>query len=432
MKCIRVKSLCCRECAERTYRCSLRLVALLVVGTLYVTGWLRLSPAQAETRFIPSVSLEERYDSNVWYGPKESVPPGGQEWDLVTTAQAQAHIENKSRLGDTIVDAGVTASTFAYNTDLAFVSTNVAVSSDLTDWAKELLPGLKFNISDSFLYTPETPAFLAGGKPAESDVFSRGLQAVRANTFKNIASAQTAYSLSRSVDLRSAYSYAIYRVGQLFATSPTQFGAAFFDTTVHTLAAGPTYRLEGGDTLFLKYGYTTAESVPTSGAGQSINYSAHTIAPEYVSAFFRGWTLTMSGGATLIEQAGNRTLFSGRLALGTNLDPALRVQASVSRQVSPAFFGTGGAMISNVAQLYISQRFSKVLQLTVSGSYAHNESEPVQSFRFDSVVASAALEYKITRTYKVSLSQEYNHFSYTGTAPFDRYATMFTITAEWK
>lgn len=428
-----VKSLWRHECAERTYHCVLRLVALLVLGAWQATGLLGSSPAQAETRITPSASVSERYDSNVWYGSKDSVPPGGKAWDLVTTTQAQAQIENKSRLGDTIINAGVTASAFAYNTDLAFVSTNVAASSDLSDWAKELLPGLKFNISDAVLYTPETPAFLAGGKGADSsDVFSRGIQAVRANTFSNILRTHGEYSLSRSMNLRTDYSYSIFRVGQLFARTPTEFGATFFDTSVHNVAAGPTYRFEGGDTLFIKYGYTTADTAPTSGAGSSISYVAHTIAPEYVSHVFRGWTLTMSGGATLIEQAGSRTFFSGRLTLGTNLEPALRVQVSVSRQVAPAFFGIGGAMISNVAQLYISQRFSKVLQLIVSGSYAHNESAPVSAFSLESIVASATLEYKITRTYKVALSQEYNQFEYTGTPRFDRHATMFTLTAEWK
>ena len=428
-----VTSLWCRECIDRRYRFSLRLVVLLLLGTLPGTGLSQLSPAQAETRFTPSVRLSERYDSNVWFGPKSSVPVGKQAWDLVTTAGTQALIENKSRLGETIINAGVNASAFAYNTDLAFVSTNVFAASDLSDWTKELLPGLKFRISDAFLYTPETPAFLAGGTTAgTSDVFSRGIQAVRANTYSNIFRARGDYSLSRAVALRTDYEFSIRRVGQLQARAPAELSAVFFNNTVHTLSAGPTYRLEAGDTLFMKYSYQTADSAPASGEGSTISYSAHTIEPEYVSVPFRGWTLTMSGGATLVEEAGNRTFFSGRLVLATNLDRALRAQVSASRQIKPAFFGTPGALISNVAQVYISQRFSKVLQLTVSGNYAYNESTPVDSFKFESRTASVVLEYKMTRNYIVSLSQEYNRFEYTGVEPFDRYATMLTLTAEWK
>ena len=68
-------------------------------------------------------------------------------------------ILNKSRLGDTVVRAGVDGNAYAYNSDLAYVSTNVLASSDLSDWAQELLPGLKLRISDAFRYTPQQPAF---------------------------------------------------------------------------------------------------------------------------------------------------------------------------------------------------------------------------------------------------------------------------------
>lgn len=432
MKGLSEKSFGGGECSEPGYLRAVRFVTLVVAGNLIGAG-LQWTPGHAETKFTPSASLSERYDSNVWYGPKDSIPPGRQSWDLVTNLGAQAQVENKSRLGDTVINAGVNAGAFAYNTDLAFVSTNVFASSDLSDWTKELLPGLRFNVNDAFLYTPETPAFLAGSKSADSsDIFSRGIQAVRANTFSNVLRAHSDYSLSRSVDLRGDYSYSIFRVGQLLATGPADLSASFFDNTVHTAAAGPVYRLEGGDTLFFKYAYMTAESTPISDVGNAIKYSAHSIAPEYMTRAFRGWILTMGAGATMVEQAGNRTFFSGKLALATSLDKALRAQVSITRQVTPAFFGTGGALISNVAQLYVSQRFSKVLQLSVSANYAHNESAPVNSFKFESITGNVALEYKITRTYKVVLSQEYNRFSYTGTATFDRHATMFTLAAEWK
>jgi hypothetical protein len=85
-----------------------------------------------------------------------------------------------------------------------------------------------------------------------------------------------------------------------------------------------------------------------------------------------------------------------------------------------------------VAQLSVSQRFSKVLQLTVNGNYAYNKSAPVNVISYESIQASAVLEYKITRSVNLSLSQEYNKYSYTGVTPFDRHATMLTIYVEWK
>ena len=164
----------------------------------------------------------------------------------------------------------------------------------------------------------------------------------------------------------------------------------------------------------------------------TIPFSAHTLAPEYVSRILPGWLITVSGGATVVEQAGNRTFFSGKLALAPNHDRPTQVRVSVSRQVAPAFFGAGGALISNIAQLSVSHRFSKVLLLTVSGNYAYNVSAPVDSFTFESLTGSALLEYKLTRSTTLGLSQEYNRYSYTGIAPFDRYATILTLRTEWK
>src|SRR5262245_14850243 len=108
------------------------------------------SPAQAETQFTPSVTLSERYNSNVWNTAKNRMPQGGQYWDFVTRLGADFTILNKSRLGDTRVRAGADGNTYAYNTDLSYASGAVLASSDLTDWAQELVPGLQLRISDSF------------------------------------------------------------------------------------------------------------------------------------------------------------------------------------------------------------------------------------------------------------------------------------------
>lgn len=384
----------------------------------------------AESSFIPSVNFSQRYDSNVYFGPKEFIPSGRQASDLVTTTGAQVQLLNKSRLGDSLLSAEVNGSVFAYNTDLAFVSTNVFAASDLSGLVSELVPGFKLRVSDAFQYTPEPPAFLTGGKPNElSDVFSRGIQAVRANTFTNTVQAQSEYSLSRLVGLRSDYSYSLYKVGQIFLSSLGAVPVSFFDTSIHNVAVGPTYRFEGGDTLFLKYNYVAAE---TSGQGVSIRYTAHAIAPEYITKVIPGWLVTISAGATLVEQVQNRSFFSGKFALSTNYERPTRLQISLSRQAAPAFFGTGGALMSNAAQLSITHGFSKVLRLTVSGNYAYNESAPVDVFTFKSITGSALLEYKITRSTVLALSQDYNQFSYTGVSTFDRYATMFTLRTEWK
>jgi len=406
--------------------------ALLAVAIVTILELAQPSTSQAETRYTPSLSLSQRYDSNVYYSPAEFIPADKQAWDFVTTLGGNLVVLNKSRLGDTTVSAGVNGSYFTYTPEFSFVSTNVFATSDMSAWTNELLRGLSLKLTDSFLYTPEPPAFLIGGRPEQSDVFGRGIQAYRANTFSNIFSADGDYSFSRSASLRTAYQYSIFRIGQFYTSEFAPQGElALFDTTLHSISTGPAFTLEGGDTTYLRYTYTKADttsSIPSQGA---IQYTAHTIQPEYVTRFLRDWTATVSGGGTLVEQGGNRIFFSGRFSLANDIDRQTRVTFTISRQAAPAYIGAGGAFISNVLQLYVVHRLTRLLHLTVSGNYAQNKSTAID-FKLETLIATARLEYKLTRSTQLSLSQEYSHFSYTGVSPFDRYATTLMLTTLWK
>jgi hypothetical protein len=401
---------------------------LLAISTTIGFG----SRVHAETHYIPAVNLSQRYDSNVFYSPKEFIPPDKQQWDFVTTLSPGLKLLNKSRVGDSQFEGWVSGNLYAYNTNLSYVSTYLNAKSDVTSWVHELLPGATLRLSEVFQYTPEPPAFLTGGKIAEADVFARGIQGYRANTFSNTVSADAGYSISRSVGLKTVYSYSLFRVGSFFVAAGVPF--TFFDTSIHNLGAGPTYTFDNGDTLFVRYSYIASDQVPTeASSGQSsFTFTAHTIQPEYVTVIVRGWTATISGGATLVEEAQNRTFFSGRFALSNDFDRRTRASISVSRQAAPAYFGTGGALISNVAQVYLSHNLSRVFSLAVSGNYAHNETTTAPTFKIETAFGNAVLDYKLTRTTKVSLSQEYGYYNITGSPNFDRFATMLMLTTEWK
>jgi hypothetical protein len=398
------------------------------------------SRAQAETQYTPSVSLSQRYDSNVFFAAKQFVPQGSQSWDLVSALRANLEILNKSRLGDTSVRAGVDGNAYAYNSNLSYASANVRASSDLSDWAQEVLPGLQLRISDAFRYTPQAPAFSFSGAgatqfggPQQSDVFSSGLQGARADSYSNILSTQGDYSFSRSVGLRANYSYSILHVGRLYLPpSATSTAFNYFDTTVHNVAFGPTFTLDSGDTLFLKFNYLSSEQTNTAATRPQINFNTKSIEPEYVTRFMRDWTARISGGATVIDsQSSSETIFSGSFFLTNDFDRQTRVAIEISRQAVPLHIGIGGALIRNVAQLHVSYDFSRVLQLTVRGGYSNNESAPVKSFTSETLDGSAVLDYNLTRSTKVSLSQTYSNFERTGFPVFDRLVTMLAVSTEW-
>ena len=397
------------------------------------SGIVFASRVGAQTTVIPSVSLSEKYDSNIFRTTISSIPPGRQKWDFITVAGVTVAVANKSRLGNSNLWARVDGNAFVYNSDMSFYSTNVFASSDLTQGVSELVRGLKLRISDSFRYTPEAPAFLTGGHPDDTaDVYSRGIQGVRANTYKNVLLANSDYSLTRSFSLTTNYAYSIFRRGNIDATVTSVTPVAYFNNTNHSVDFGPTYMFDGGDTLYIKYNYVAGES-KSEDTGETTNYVFQTLAPVYVTkAVVPGWTLTMSGGATLVEQAGNRAFMSGKLGLATDIERRTHVQMWVSRQPNPSFFGTSSALISNVAQFTVSHGLSRLLRMTVSGYYGYNETTPVKTYASRTVRGTVALDYSLTQSTMLSLSQDYNYYEYTGALPFDRIVTMLTLRTEWQ
>src|SRR5262249_4813837 len=161
-------------------------------------------------------------------------------------------------------------------------------SSDMSDWAQELLPGLKLRISDFFRYTPQQPTFSfsggtappPGGGTQQSDVFSRGLQGARANAYSNNLFTEAAYSFSRTAGLRANYTYSILHIGRLYVPEAATTSAFnFYNTTTHNVALGPTFTMDGGDTLFLKFNYLDAHQTNTAGTTPPIHFTSQSIQP---------------------------------------------------------------------------------------------------------------------------------------------------------
>jgi hypothetical protein len=339
---------------------------------------------------------------------------------------------DKSRLADSLLRAGVNGNAFVYNSDLAFVSTNVFAASDLTRGVSELVRGLRLRISDSFLYTPEMPAFLYGGHPEDTaDIYAGGIQGSRANTYRNILLAKSDYSLSRSFSLTTNYSFSMFRRGRSDSTSESPDAIAYFNNTQHAVDIGPTYTFEGGDTLFLKYNYSKGESAP-EGEGPTTSYSFQTIAPEYVTKAVPGWTLSISGGPTLVKQLENKAFLSGKLGLATDYDRRTHVEMWVSREARPSYYETASSLISNNARFNVSYGVTRLVRLTARMNYGYNETIPVKTFAFRTVGGAVALDYSLTQSTTLTLSQEYTYYERTGVLPYDRIVTMLTLNTAWK
>jgi hypothetical protein len=396
------------------------------------------SSAYAETQIIPSVTATTRYDTNVWFSPKELLPPGTKSWDVVTGASPQVEILNKSRLGDTKFNAGVSGNVYVNNSVLNYISTNASLNSDLTGWIRELVPGAKLQISDSFLYTPEPPGFVTGVRPQDpSDTFARGVIAFRANTYTNYATATGTYAFSRTAGMQASYTNSLFRVGQVFQADPssTNLQNFYFDSVIHTASIGPWYKFSRRDTIGVNY---EPINMSLTGAGTTTTFTAHSILMNYTRST-PDWTLSIDGGPAYLEQ-GSFFYYNGRVNFVTNYDKSTRLRLSLSRQLAPAFFATGGGLISNTIGASVERDIAKDLLITASAYYAENTAVPVEIVKFKSLLTSVRLTYRMTRNLSTSIGYDYNSFDLSTAEPgaaaqliqFDRHFITFAIASTWK
>jgi opacity protein-like surface antigen len=392
----------------------------------------------AETKFLPSLSVAERYDTNIWYAPAEFLPPGTRLDDFATTVAGGLQVLYKERDVEASLIAGGDFNAYVYNPGLNYFNTIIEGSATLDGWAKRLVRDSRLRVADSFRYTPESPGFIAGVKGGVvDDPFLRGIQQFRANTFSNTASIDASAPVYRDLAFAAGYSFSLYRVGSILAAGAT--GATFFDTTMHTWSAGPRYILTRQDSFGLSYersqiSQTQAQTTQTTGAGPPADFTTQSIAISY-DRTTPVWTVGISGGMTHIDP-GNNAYPTARLRVSNSLERRTVVRLDLSREAVPSFFFVSGALISNVAQLAVSHKLSRLLTIEANVNYGFNETVPDRAVKFTSYGANANVNYKITKNIYLDFYYNYSDFkteqSGAGSFEVTRNVVGFSLRTEWK
>lgn len=403
-------------------------------------GIIGVPAARGELQFTPSLAVSERYDSNIFITPSGFTPLGKKAWDLATSVMPGIEIIDKDRIVETSLLGNVTGTAFVNNPDLNFLSTQWTGTVKLDGLVRQLIPRLKLQVSDTFLYSPESPSFVTAGNPVVNEnVFARGIQPVRADLVTNTASATASYALSRSFNIQGTYAYSLFRVGQILVEQSPDLPVVFFNTDFHRLSVGPTFKLARGDTIGLDYTRQSARFTDVTANVVATNLrfdeivTAHGMEAHYATGGTH-WSAFASGGATVVEEDSS-VFFSGRLAFSADFTPLTRVAVDVSRQLAPAFFGTAGVMISTTAGVTVERRLAETISLTVSGNYAINEGTAGNDIRFESYGARTMLNYNVSKSTIASLSYEYIHFE-TSVSTFqstlNRSLAMISIRWLWR
>jgi hypothetical protein len=385
------------------------------------------SMAEPDTHLVPSLLVAQRYDSNVFFVPGTSLD------DYVTTVAPQLKLFHRNQWVEGTVGGGATAEAYVKNPGLNYVAGNGTVDLNLDGAVGRLAQGLGLRVSDTVIYTPQPLAFVAptGGSQIPP-AFVQGIQAQRANSFSNAAKVEAAYRLSEFMSMNVTYVDQRIRFGNPIATPTGASQGGFIDTNSQILTSGFARKLSPADTVFIGHQYQNATfSVPGVLGSQFSTQGA-------LFRWSRLLTLTLKvtaeGGFAIIRPAGSvESLGAASLEWRGQYTTAM---VSYSRSVSPSFLFVPTPLLSQIVTATVKRQLSDPLSVSVSGSYAVNESVPDSSLlQFRSYSVTPSINYKISKTFTAALAYTHSQFEQTVASqsfPFDRDQVQLSLVAEWK
>ncbi len=122
-----------------------------------------IDPSMVQVRegfqVIPSLSVGQRYDSNVYFVPKR---PGLDREDFVSTAVPQVRGYYVGNWFDLNASAAAIGEYYAKNPTLNYVGANTGLVLNLSKLLDRWWQGATLTASDTYVYSPQAPTFLIG------------------------------------------------------------------------------------------------------------------------------------------------------------------------------------------------------------------------------------------------------------------------------
>jgi hypothetical protein len=193
---------------KKMRRGEIRLLGVLIVAIASMSVPTRPAFAQSQNEIIPSISVSERYDSNVYFTQARK-----NNADYVTTISPMVNIRRQSRLFDLNGMLLASGNFYVRNPTLNYASITASVNASLDSLMARFIKRTTLSVNDYFTYTPQPPAFYAppasGAGAGGSENFARGIQAVRANSLINVFGMNGSYVIDPTVSLSVALGISI-------------------------------------------------------------------------------------------------------------------------------------------------------------------------------------------------------------------------------
>ena len=212
-------------------------VALL---TLLIVQWVLSTVTFAQTLIVPSLSVSERYDSNIFFAPKSLLSPDSKPEDFITTVIPQLNlIHQGSLMSGTLTGTGLMTK-YLHNSSRDFIGWNVGGQLDLANAAHRVSQRITLlTVRGTYRSTPITTGFGAAGGGLGTGFGSTAGGVLDTGQITNRVSRQVytlgvagGYQLTGLTTLSAAYNFTRVSFGEQGAQSGGVINT-LFDTTSH-------------------------------------------------------------------------------------------------------------------------------------------------------------------------------------------------------
>ena len=230
-------------------------VTKTVLLVAFVSGWITGTSALAQTIIIPTLSVSETYDSNVFYTPKTLLGPGFKAEDFMTTVIPQINVAHAGPRVNGSLSVGANITRYVNNPSLDYTGINTAGQLDLKRWANGFSQRISaLSVRGTYQFTPSVSGFGATtggalgtgyGTTGVSSPIDTGLITNRVSTHTMNLGISGGYDLSRNTALTAGYNYTRRTFGGQSGGVHNQL----FGTDGHTTMTGLTTNVSPTDTV---------------------------------------------------------------------------------------------------------------------------------------------------------------------------------------
>ena len=416
-------------------------VALL---TVLIVQWVLSTGVSAQTVIVPSLTVSERYDSNVFWAPKATLPSNVTPEDFITTLTPQINVAHTGSQVSGSIFAGGLISRYQNNSNLDYTGINTGGLLDLKGWANSFSQRIMMlSVRGTYQFAPSASAFGAGtanngglgvgaGSTFSGGLLNTGLVTNRVAMNRYNLGVSGGYQLTPTTTLIGTFDYSKISFGQQFGdiSNPLFSTTGYLGST--TIATGITARDTVGATAMLAHYSQQGSSSGSSGSGsfttiaETLNWNrlwtqkvttflaaggivtlpvgssvpGQAVKSQFAPTFRAG--MTYSSFSEALREAGsslspyaNLPSLEGSISPGGILAPGAYVVSVLSTySILPSYAFGSGPMKTLVAGVTASGGITSNLSGQVGVNYSHGVRD-LPSSSFDSVGVNAAARYLI-------------------------------------